>query len=276
MTTRQKVAIHSSTERKHRILILGGTGEAAQLAARLSVRSDLTIISSLAGRVEQPATPAGIVRIGGFGGVPGLIEYLDMQRIDVVIDATHPFAAKISSHAVLACRQQKIPLIAFERPEWTPQAGDRWVQVPDIGSAAALVNKPDNRVFLSIGRQELTHFSECTNARFLIRAIDPPTVPLPQNSKLVLSRGPFHLDEERLLFQQEAITHIVSKNSGGAATYAKIQAARELGIQVIIVDRPSIARTSPCGDVEAIYVRLEEVLAGPPVLQLEPTEATRV
>ena len=269
-------ATHPALNRTHRVLILGGTGEASQLAARLSERLDLTVISSLAGRVEQPAMPAGIVRTGGFGGVLGLTEYLTMQRIDAVIDTTHPFAAKISSHAELACKQTRVPLIAFERPAWTPQPGDRWVQVPDVESAAVLVNDPNNRVFLSVGRQELTRFSECRNAWFLIRTINQPTVPLPQKSKLILSRGPFHLDEERLLLWQEAITHIVSKNSGGAATYAKIQAARELEIEVIMVERPSIARTNPCTDIDEVYLRLEELLAGHPALQLEPTETTRL
>jgi len=274
--TAMQSATHPALHRKRRILILGGTGDASQLAARLSGKSDLTVISSLAGRVEQPATPAGIVRIGGFGGVAGLIEYLAMQRIDAVIDATHPFATKISSHAELACKQTRVPLIALERPAWTAQAGDHWVQVPDIESAAVLVNKPNNRVFLSVGRQELTHFSECRNAWFLIRAIDHPTVPLPQRSKLILSRGPFHLDEERLLLRRDAITHIVSKNSGGAATYAKIQAARELGIRVIMVERPSIVQTNPCTNIDEVYLRLEELLASQPALQFEPTETTRL
>jgi precorrin-6A/cobalt-precorrin-6A reductase len=262
--------------RTPRVLILGGTGEASQLATRLSERADLEIISSLAGRVEQPALPAGIVRTGGFGGVPGLIEYLLTRRIDVVIDATHPFAAKISSHAELACKQTKTSLIAFERPAWKPQQGDRWVQVPEVESAAVLVDDPKNRVFLSVGRQELTRFSECRNAWFLIRTIDQPTVALPHRPRLILSRGPFRLNEERLLLQQEAITHIVSKNSGGEATYAKIEAARELGIEVIMVDRPAIARTKVCTHLDDVYLRIEEFLAVQLALQLKPPETTRL
>lgn len=259
MKSEEMVAMRSATHRTHRVLILGGTGEASQLAARLCERSDVTVISSLAGRVEQPAMPAGTVRTGGFGGVLGLIEYLTTQRIDVVIDATHPFAARISSHAELACKQTKIPLIAFERPAWTPQQGDRWVQVPDVESAAALVNNSKNRIFLSVGRQELARFSLCSNAWFLIRTIDKPTVPLPPRSRLLLSRGPFHLDEERRLLRLEAITHIVSKNSGGGATYAKIEAARELEIEVIMVDRPTIARTTLCTNMDKVYLQFEEL-----------------
>jgi precorrin-6A/cobalt-precorrin-6A reductase len=276
MKSEQTIALRSAKLRAHRVLILGGTGEASQLAARLRDRSDVTVISSLAGRVEKPAMPAGTVRTGGFGGVPGLIEYLTTQRIDVVIDATHPFAAKISSHAELACKQTKIPLIAFERPAWIPQKGDRWVQVPDVEGAAALVIDSKNRVFLSVGRQELAAFSECSNAWFLIRTIDKPTVPLPPRYKLLLSRGPFHLDEERRLLRSEAITHIVSKNSGGGATYAKIIAARELGIEIIMVDRPTIARTTPCSSIEEVYLQFEDLLKDRPTLQLEPTEITRL
>ena len=267
-------ATHQTLNRTHRVLILGGTSEAAQLAARLSERTDLIVISSLAGRVEKPVLPAGIIRTGGFGGVPGLIEYLLKQSIEVVIDATHPFAAKISSNAELACRQTKTSLIAFERPAWRPQQGDDWVQVADVESAALLVDKPKNRVFLSVGRQELNRFSECRNAWFLIRTIDKPTVPLPHNSKLILNRGPFRLHDERLLLQQEAITHIVSKNSGGEATYAKIEAARELGIEVILVDRPVIPRATVCTHLDEVYLRLEELLAGQPARKVEPAEET--
>ena len=275
MKTEMNLDLRSATHRNYRVLILGGTGEASQLAAHLCERSDVTVISSLAGRVEQPAMPPGTVRTGGFGGVPGLIGYLTTQRIDVVIDATHPFAAKISSHAELACKQTNIPMIAFERPAWTAQRGDRWVQVPDVESAAAFVDNSKNRVFLSVGRQELAAFSECANAWFLVRTIDKPIVPLPPRSRLILSRGPFDLDDERLLLRQEAITHIVSKNSGGSATYAKIEAARELEIKVIMVDRPSIASTTVISDIDEVYLRLAEVLTGLPPFQLEPTETTR-
>jgi len=261
-----------NTDPTHRVLILGGTGEASQLATHLSGRSDLTVISSLAGRVSQPAMLAGSVRVGGFGGVPGLIEYLATQRIDVVIDATHPYAAKITRNAELACQQAKVPLIAFERPAWLPLPGDRWLQVPDVASAGPLVDHPANRVLLSVGRQELAAFSGCANAWFLVRAIDQPTVPLPLNSRVILSRGPFSLNEERMLLRREAITHIVSKNSGGTATYAKIEAARELGIEVVMVDRPGTSRTAACTQVEEVYLRLEELLTTHSALQLDPTE----
>jgi precorrin-6A/cobalt-precorrin-6A reductase len=266
-------ATYPALQRTHRVLILGGTGEALRLAEHLSQRSDLTVISSLAGRVDQPRVSAGEVRIGGFGGVYGLTEYLATHRIDIVIDATHPFAVNISSHAELACRRGNIPLIALERPAWRSQQGDRWDQVPNIESAALLVDELENRVFLSIGRQELAAFSECSKAWFLIRTIDKPTVPLPQRSRLILSRGPFQLGGERLLLRQEAITHIVSKNSGGTATQSKIEAARELGIEVIMVERPAVARSNPCTTVDHVYSRLEQLLRGHMALQLDSPEA---
>jgi precorrin-6A/cobalt-precorrin-6A reductase len=247
-------------DQTHRVLILGGTTEAFQFATDLSLRPDLTIITSLAGRVSQPSIPAGLVRIGGFGGVTGLIEYLTAQKIAVVVDATHPFAAKITQHAESACEQTKTPLISFERSAWLPQQGDHWLEVPDVASAAVLLNDSKYRVLLSVGRQELAAFMNCNSACFLVRAIDEPTAPLPPNSKLILSRGPFHLDEERQLLRQEAITHIVSKNSGGAATYAKIQAARELGITIVMIDRRDRDRSNVLTHVDEVYSRLDEIL----------------
>jgi precorrin-6A/cobalt-precorrin-6A reductase len=247
-------------KRQRRILILGGTSEASQLAMRLTGRTGLTVMSSLAGRVSQPNMPVGIVRIGGFGGVDGLTSYLAKERVDVVIDATHPFASKISRNAELACNASSVPLIPFERPPWQPQQGDRWFPVPDAQSAASLANRPDNRVFLSIGRQELDAFSECEDAWFLVRTIDEPQYKLPKNSKLILQRGPFDLNEERQLLRNESISLIVSKNSGGAATYSKIQAARELHILVIMIDRPPKQGSPAMGQLDDVLTRLTELI----------------
>ena len=221
-----------------RVLILGGTSEASELATHLAARSDVTVISSLAGRVSRPRLPAGIVRVGGFGGVAGLISYLVDEKIAVVIDATHPFASKISGNAELACNTLSLPLIALERPPWEPSAHDCWCTVPDAQAAASRVNYQRNRVFLSIGRQELGAFSNCENAWFLVRAIDAPSETLPANSKLILKRGPFHLNDELQMLRSESISLIVSKNSGGTATYSKIEAARTLRIPVVMIDRP--------------------------------------
>ena len=221
-----------------RVLILGGTTEASVIATHLAARSDVTVISSLAGRVSQPRLPAGMVRVGGFGGLAGLISYLVDQNIAVVIDATHPFASKISGNAELACNTLRLPLIALQRPAWEPNEHDCWYTVPDTQAAASMVNHQLNRVFLSIGRQELGAFSHCEDAWFLVRAIDAPSEMLPANSKLILKRGPFHLNDELQMLRSESISLIVSKNSGGTATYSKIEAARALRIPVVMIDRP--------------------------------------
>jgi precorrin-6A/cobalt-precorrin-6A reductase len=221
-----------------RILILGGTSEASELAAILSPRIDLRVISSLAGRVSQPTLPMGIVRIGGFGGIDGLIAYLAQENVAAVIDATHPYASKISRNAELACASLNLPLIAYKRPQWNPEEGDCWIPVPDVEAAASLVNERGSRVFLSIGRQELGAFSGCNEAWFLVRSIDAPDERLPAHSKLLLERGPFHFEAEMQMLRREGINRIVSKNSGGAATYSKIVAARTLRIPVVMLERP--------------------------------------
>jgi precorrin-6A/cobalt-precorrin-6A reductase len=202
--------------------------------------------------VSQPRLPAGIVRVGGFGGVAGLISYLLDEDIRVVIDATHPFASKISSNAELACSTLGLPLIALDRAAWEPIEHDCWHRVPDTHAAAPMVNHRLNRVFLSIGRQELGAFSNCEHAWFLVRAIDAPSAMLPANSKLILKRGPFHLNDELQMLRSESISLIVSKNSGGTASYAKIEAARALRIPVVMIDRPrkhNVPTVSQPGDV---------------------------
>ncbi|MHB1796214.1 MAG: cobalt-precorrin-6A reductase [Acidobacteriaceae bacterium] len=243
-----------------RVLILGGTSEASEIAKRLAARSDVTVISSLAGRVSQPRLPAGIVRVGGFGGVAGLISYLVNENIGVVIDATHPFASRISGNAELACNTLSLPLIAFERPPWKPQELDLWRTVPDVQAAASMSNHEGSRVFLSIGRQELGAFSDCIDAWFLVRAIDEPADKMPAKSKLILQRGPFHLDDELQLFRNESISLIVSKNSGGTATYSKIEAARVLRIPVVMIDRPLKHTIPTVARPEDVLLKLAEFL----------------
>ncbi len=246
--------------RSPRVLILGGTSEASELATQLAARTDLTAISSLAGRVSQPRLPVGIVRVGGFGGIAGLTSYLIEENIAVVIDATHPFASKISGNAELACKALSVPLIALERPPWEPKEHDCWCAVPDVQAAASMVNHKHNRVFLSIGRQELGAFSNCEDAWFLVRAIDEPNERLPANSKLILQRGPFHLNDELQMLRNEFITLIVSKNSGGAATYSKIEAARALRIPVVMIDRPRKHNLPALTRPEDVLQKLAEFL----------------
>ena len=243
-----------------RVLILGGTSDASQLAERLADTPNLTVISSLAGRVNDPRLPAGQVRVGGFGGASGLTRYLVEEKIHAVIDATHPYAAKISASAESACATLGLSLIAFERPPWMQQAGDRWHTVVNPQAAASFVDSPDNNVFLSIGRQELNAFSSCSEAWFLVRAIDQPEHPLPTRSQLILARGPFQRSDEVQTFREHSINVIVSKNSGGPATYAKIEAARELRIPVVMIDRPRKHSIPTLTSLDDVLHRLTSLL----------------
>lgn len=223
-----------------RVLILGGTVEAAQLAERLDADPNFDPITSLAGRTRSPAPLPGIVRTGGFGGVEGLARYLSSNAIDAVIDATHPFAAQISRNASDACRRTGVPSLRLERPPWKQEPGDDWIEVADANEAARRLVGHAKRVFLSIGRQELSPFEDLNDIWFLLRMIDPPSGPLSlAHHKLVLGRGPFDTDAEAALLTEHRIDTVVSKNSGGDATYGKIAAARRLGLPVIMVGRPS-------------------------------------
>ena len=241
-----------------RLLILGGTGDAAELAVRASQIADIEVVSSLAGRTQQPFTPkTGTVRIGGFGGAAGLAQFLlvsaalgEDRPIDLLIDATHPFAAQISANAVVAAAECNIPYLMLVRPAWEMVEGDRWMKVASHSEAATALSGQSQRVFLTIGRQELAAFAGLDSIWFLMRAIDPPApnTPIP-NGKLLLDRGPFSLEKERQLLLEYHIDTIVSKNSGGAATYAKIIAAREMGIPVVMVQRPPIPDVEQVTDV---------------------------
>jgi len=226
------------TGERVRVLILGGTTEGAALAIHCATMPGVDIVSSLAGRVRELARPPGAVRVGGFGGTAGLAAYLEAERIDGVVDATHPFAARISAHAAQACAASRLPLLALVRPPWRAMSGDRWHDVADMSHAATLAPALGARVFLTVGRQELAPFAACADRWFLIRIIDAPTVPLPPQHTLLRARGPFAHDEEEALLRDHAVDVLVSKNSGGDATYPKIEAARNLGIPVVMVQRP--------------------------------------
>ncbi len=240
-----------------RILVLGGTGEAGELAARLASRADVEVISSLAGRVANPALPAGEVRIGGFGGSEGLRAFLLERRVDAVVDATHPFAAAISRNAFDAATAARVPLLALERPAWEPQDGDRWHSVADAAEAAQVAPRLGARIFLTLGRQTLAPFAACAEPWFLIRAIEPPAGPLPPRHELLLARGPFRIDDELALLRERAVDVVVSKNSGGAATSAKIAAARELGLPVVLVSRPVRSAARAVDSVAAVLTWID-------------------
>jgi precorrin-6A/cobalt-precorrin-6A reductase len=246
-----------------RVLMLGGTGDAAQLVAQASALPGIEVITSLAGRVRQPMTPAGRVRIGGFGGTEGLINYIREQHIDLLIDATHPFAAQMSHHAATAALACGLPHLMLVRPAWEPVAGDRWLSVESIAAAVEMLPEVARRVFLTIGRQELAAFASLQDLWFLMRMIDPPmpNTPVPPGT-LVLARGPFALEDERQLLQTHAIEAIVSKNSGGDATYAKIMAARELGLPVVMIQRPPVPGGEQVAAVEQAMAWLVRHLDG--------------
>lgn len=236
-----------------RVLVLGGTGEARQLASALDARGD-RVVSSLAGRVDAPAQPPGEVRTGGFGGVDGLAAFLTRERMDAVVDATHPFAARITANAVAAATAAHVPLVLLRRPGWTEQPGDDWRRVPSLAAAAALLPDVGSRAFLAVGRGGIMPFVELP-LWFLLRAVDPPRPPLPARHHVVLDRGPFTLDGERRLLRGHRVDVLVTRDSGGAATAAKLVAARELGLPVVLVDRPP----PPAGAVSVASI--EEVLA---------------
>jgi len=244
-----------------RVLILGGTGDAIALAAQISMLANVTVMTSLAGRTLQPVAPVGNVRVGGFGGADGLAAYLREHGIDVLIDATHPFAAQMSWNAAAAATTIDIPHLMLVRPEWKKVTGDRWLEVESVEAAAQAIPMAAKRVFLTIGRQQLAPFAPLTECWFLMRSIDPPAsdLPLPKG-KLLLDRGPFTLDSERELLKKYEIEAIVSKNSGGDATYAKIIAARELGMSIVMVQRPVMPVGERVSDVASAVEWLKQRL----------------
>lgn len=222
-----------------RILLLGGTTE-ANLAAQAIAKAGLAAVYSYAGRTEAPMGQPVHMRVGGFGGVEGLQAYLKAEGVTHVIDATHPFAAQMSTNAVAACEAEGVPLIALERAPWVAGEGDRWTHVPDLPAAvAALVGAPQ-RVFLAIGRQHIDAFAAQPQHRYLLRLVDAPTGPLPFPADVIVARGPFDVAGDTALMQEHGTEVVVAKNAGGKGAVAKIAAARALGLPVVMIDRPAI------------------------------------
>ena len=220
-----------------KLLILGGTTEATELGRALAgdARFDATL--SFAGRTQRPLAQAIPTRTGGFGGIDGLAAYLRDHAIDALIDATHPFAAQMTAHAVAAAQQTGVPLLVVLRPAWVPGPGDHWTMVPGMADAAAALGPVPRRVLLTIGQKDLAPFTAAPWHDYLIRSIEPPNVSLPQ-ARFIAARGPFMLDDELALLQSERIEVIVTKNSGGGATDAKLEAARQRNLPVVMVARP--------------------------------------
>jgi len=224
-----------------RLLILGGTGEAANLATRAidEFGANLDVISSLAGRLNKPRPLPGRVRVGGFGGSDGLAHYIGTEKIDLLIDATHPFAATISANAQRACLRAGIPRLILARPPWPTVADGSVIAVADFNAAARAVSGLGRRVFLSFGHRELEAFAGLADLSFVVRVIEVPKAPLPIPAvTLITGRPPFALADEKALLKNQAIDVLVSKDSGGAALPAKITAAVDAGLPIVLVARP--------------------------------------
>ncbi|MFD2263909.1 cobalt-precorrin-6A reductase [Lacibacterium aquatile] len=220
-----------------KILILGGTTEARALAALLASEPGIKATLSLAGRTANPLAQPVPVRTGGFGGIEGLADYLKAEAIDRLIDATHPYAARISANAVAAARRVGIPLLSLHRPGWQAEPGDRWIETPDGEAAVRSLGEAPLTVFVAFGRQEVEPLRLAPQHRYIVRSVDPVDLALP-GARYILARGPFPEKEERALFEAEGVQAILCKNSGGAATYGKILAARALKIPVFMIARP--------------------------------------
>jgi len=245
-----------------RVLILGGTTEARQLAERLAPRRDLDVTLSLAGRTSNPVPHPVPLRVGGFGGAGGLADYLKAERIDRLIDATHPYAAQMSVNAVSAAAQARVPLLALRRPAWTAVMGDRWTEVADSRAAAQALGAVPRRVFLALGRNEIAPFESAPQHFYLVRSVDPVEPPLAvPHATYIQARGPFREEDDRALLVAHAIDTVVSKNSGGAAAYGKIAAARALGIEVILLRRPTLPEVPAVGTIEDAVAWLDHAPA---------------
>lgn len=235
-----------------RILLLGGTEEAVRLNQSLASLKHIKLFTSLAGRTSTPKQLSGDVVTGGFGGAEGLAGFVKDMSIDTVLDASHPFAGKMTGTAIKVCKESDIQYLRLERPAWQKMSGDNWIEVKSI---AASVPKQEgySRIFLTIGRQELSAFSGCRNKFFLVRSIEAiDFTPTDCETVHIRDRGPFDTQEEIELLNQHRIDLLVSKNSGGSLTYPKIEAARHLGLPVLMVNRPQLPTCPSVSTVEEI------------------------
>lgn len=242
-----------------KILILGGTAEARQLASRL-VGLGHEVTNSLAGRTQDPILPEGNVRSGGFGGVSGLIAFLRAEGIERLVDATHPYARTISMHAVAASEASGVKLVRFMRPAWAPQAGESWIIVNSAREAVAAL-PAGAKVLLTTGHADLETYLERQDCFFLVRVIEAPGFPLPGHAALIRSRPPYGLEDERKLMNHHGVTHLVTKNSGGSQTRAKLDAARQAGINVVMIARPIYG---PALEVDSVAAALAALDIGAP------------
>jgi precorrin-6A/cobalt-precorrin-6A reductase len=245
-----------------RVVILGGTSDGRQLAEELASDPRYAVVLSFAGRTRSLQLPCAPYRVGGFGGVAGLVDYLRHQGCQALIDATHPFAAQMSLHAALAAERTGTPLLRVECPAWRRSAADHWLEVADMSEAVAALGQPPQRVFSSVGRLEVEAFAAAPQHHYLIRAVDEFLPELP-NCRVLAARGPFQVEAERALFERERVQVIVSKNAGTPATYAKLQAARLLGLPVIMIARPVLAPAFTVESCERALAWLHELHGAP-------------
>lgn len=241
-----------------RLLILGGTSEASALADSLVGSSRIAALLSLAGRTAHPKPSPIPTRVGGFGGAEGLRDFLLVERIGAVVDATHPFAERISANAALACAAARVPRLTFTRPPWRSEPGDRWIEVETIDAAVDALGPARRTVFLTQGRLQLAAFARAPQHRYIVRAIDRfDDFDAPREAELILARGPFALADEERLMRERGVEFLVSKNSGGAATYAKMEAARRLGITVVMIAPPQRRDAETVTDLAAALAWIE-------------------
>ncbi|MEO1107609.1 MAG: cobalt-precorrin-6A reductase [Pseudomonadota bacterium] len=234
-----------------KLLLLGGTTEANALARSLAERGT-NAVYSYAGRVDNPRPQPLPVRVGGFGGVDGLAGYIRDNAITHVVDATHPFAAKMSANAIAACNAADVPLTALTRSAWSPQQGDSWQHVPDIPAAVAALDGPARRVFLAVGRMHLRDFAAQPQHHYLLRLVDEPETVLLPNAGIVVSRGPFTVEDDVALMKNHGTELVVSKNAGGTGARAKLDAARTLNVPVLMIDRPSLPSRQELSSVDQV------------------------
>ena len=245
-----------------RVLILGGTADANRLAAAVAKEPHLDAVLSYAGRTENPTPPPIAWRVGGFGGIDGLVDFISAEKIARVVDATHPFAAQMSAHAVAACALAKVPLLALERAPWQRTTADRWIEIDEIAAAPGVLGTTPRRIFLGIGRQHLQLFAAHPEHFYLVRLVDPPRAPLPlRDAEVIVARGPFDLAGDRAMLIDHRIDIVLARNAGGDAACAKIEAARDLGLPVVMVRRPLIPARQKVEDVTDVLHWLSHDLA---------------
>ena len=239
------------------ILILGGTGDAISIAEKLSLIKNYKIITSLAGVTQKPRLPIGKTHIGGFGGREGLVNFLEANKINLIVDATHPFSTQIKENAIFASNELFVPIIHFVRDQWKMEIGDKWHMVDNLPEASNKLRELSStrklKVFLTVGRKGLADFADILNSKFVIRSIEKPlALGGFSRAEWIEGRGPFSFDNELKLLQQEQIDIIVTKNSGGLSGKAKLLAARTLGLPVIVVRQPPRPLGVKCNTIEGI------------------------